>query len=647
MVYVKNRSRSNFLLCLFLAVVIALAFGRVATHDFVNLDDGLYVYENHHLREGFSIENIKWAFSTFHAGNWHPLTWLSHIIDYEIYGLDPMGHHWTSVQLHIANTLLLFFTLQMLTGTFWRSAFVAALFALHPIHVESVAWVSSRKDVLSTFWGFLTIAVYYRYVRQPRLLSYLLVFLILSLGLLAKPMLVTFPFVLLLLDFWPLKRFHFTPKSLQSDTVSGLDRRRFFQLLLEKIPLFIPVVISSVLTFKAQQSVGALFSLEALPLHDRIGNALVSYVKYIFKAIWPHHLAAYYPYPDSLAAWKLFWAALLIALALFWAARVSKRFPYVIVGLLWYFGTLVPVIGLLQVGGQAMADRYTYIPLTGIFIIVAWGAFDLFEKWRYKKVLFAVSGSIALSFLTAYTYVQAGYWKDSLTLYQNAINVTNENYFAYNSLGAFLYKEGDFDAAIYHYKKALRIKPDYAAAHSNLGLALFEKGKIDQAVFEYKEALKIRPDNIAALYNLGNALAYVEKFDIAVSYYQEALKIRPGYTDALFNLANTLVHLGNYDKAAAYYVEVLRIEPGNVKAHHNYGNLLFEKKKYKEAVFHFAQAIKGNPDNFMAYNKIGVILLMQGKLKEAGTFLSKALQINPNYTQARKNLEILKQTAEE
>jgi tetratricopeptide (TPR) repeat protein len=639
MVYVKNSSRSNILLCLFLAVVIALVFGRVATHDFVNLDDGLYVYENHHLREGFSIENIKWAFSTFHAGNWHPLTWLSHIIDYEIYGLDPMGHHWTSVQLHIANTLLLFFTLQMLTGTFWRSAFVAALFALHPIHVESVAWVSSRKDVLSTFLGFLTIAVYYRYVMQPRFLSYLLVFLILSLGLLAKPMLVTFPFVLLLLDFWPLKRFHLTRNTFQAGATPGLGRYQPFQLFLEKIPLLIPVVISSILTFMAQQRVGSLLPLGSITMHDRIENALVAYVKYIFKAIWPHHLAAYYPYPDSSAVWKLFGAALLIALALLWAVRVSKRFPYVIVGLLWYFGTLVPVIGLLQVGGQAMADRYTYIPLTGIFIIVAWGAFDLFEKWRYKKMLLAVSGAIILTSLTASTYLQVGHWKNSLALYQNAINVTDNNYFAYNGLGAFLHKEGDFDAAIYHYKKALSINPDYADAHSNLGLALFEKGKIDEAVFEYKEALKIRPDHIAALYNLAIAHAEMGKLDEAVFYYQEALKLKPDYWKALFNLANTEVHRGDFNAAAVHYGEALRINPKNTRIHHNYGNLFFRQGKYKEAMFHFTEAIKIDPDLAKPYDRIGLILAYQGKFKKARLFFLKAIQIKPNYKEARKHLE--------
>ena len=646
MVSAQNRSRQDLCVGLFLAILITVVFWQVSKNDFVNLDDDFYVYENRQLREGFTIENIIWAFSTFYAGNWHPLTWLSHIFDYTLYGLNPMGHHWTNVQLHCANSLLLFVILRQMTGTLWRSAFVAALFGLHPLHVESVAWVSGRKDVLSTFWGLLTLAGYYRYVLHPGLLNYLLVIVCLSLGLLAKPMLVTFPFVLLLLDYWPLKRFDLIPDSLKSDGTPGFDHRKTFRLILEKIPLVIPVVISAILTFTAQKRIGAVFPLEMLPLQDRIANALVSYVNYVFKAIWPRHLAVYYPHPgDTLAGWKVLGSALLIMAVLIGALRVSKRYPYIVVGLLWYFGTLVPVIGLVQVGGQALADRYTYIPLTGIFIAVAWGAFDFLEKWRYQKIFLAVSATITLSYFTAYTYVQAGHWKDTRTLYQNAINVTDNNYFAYNGLGVFLHKKKDFDAAIYNYEKALHINPDYADAHSNLGLALSEKGKIDAAVLEYKEALKIKPDNIAALFNLGNALADLGKFDEAVFYYKEALKLKPDFVEAHYNLANTQVQLGNDNEADIHYAEALRIYPRNEKAHYNYGNLLLRQGKPKQAMFHFAEALKQDPYLAEAYDQIGVILARQGKYKKARVFFLKAIQIRPNYTQAQEHLENYKANA--
>jgi len=368
----KTDSRLLFIVSICLIAAILFPYGQIVNHDFVSYDDPKYVMENPHVKAGLTRESIIWAFTTQHDGNWFPLTWLSHMLDCELYGLNPMGHHWTNLLIHMANTVLLFLIFQMMTGSTWRSGFVAALFALHPLHVESVAWVAERKDVLSTFFGMLTLLAYNRYVRQTHLINYLLIILFFGLGLMAKPMLVTWPFVLLLLDFWPLKRFHFKEDKLQSNGNSRFGWQQLFILFLEKIPLFILSAVSSVVTFTVQRSGGGVKSMEFLSLKARVSNTFASYVKYIVKTVWPHSFAVFYPHPgDTLPLWQIYGSILLIAIVTVFAMYALKQYPYMAVGWFWYLGTLLPVIGLVQVGGQAMADRYTYIPLTGIFIIIA------------------------------------------------------------------------------------------------------------------------------------------------------------------------------------------------------------------------------------------------------------------------------------
>jgi len=664
-------------LCLILAILVP--YRQVIHFDFVGYDDELYVTENLHVQNGFTAKGVKWAFTTFHSANWHPLTWLSHMLDCELYGLNPTGHHWVNLQFHIANTLLLFFILLKMTGALWRSAFVAALFALHPLHVESVAWISERKDLLSTFFGLLMIFAYYRYVKVSSLKNYLLVIILFSLGLMAKPMLVTFPFVLLLLDFWPLERFQYkSDYLLQSERTTYYGFKGILLLILEKIPLFIPVVISSVLTFLAQKSEGAVKALGVLSLKTRIANALVSYVNYVSKAIWPDKLAVFYPHPgNTLAVWQILGAALLIAIALFLAIRASKNYPYVTVGLLWYLGTLVPVIGLVQVGDQAMADRYTYVPLVGLFIIVAWGVSDLFKKWHYRKVFLGISAAIILSALIACTFFQVTHWKNGITLFENAVNVTVNNYLSHNNIGIAL-GSVDLDRAIFHYKEALRIKPDFAKAHYNLANALAEQGQIDEAIDHYLETIRIKPDYADAYNNIGILLFDKGNYDEVVLYYTKALKINPQKTDTRMNLANVLflqdkpeeaifhynevlksnfehadTHYnlayvlsiqGDLDEAILHYTQTLRINPEYAKAHYYLGNILIKQGKVKEAIRHFAEAIKIKPNYTQAYNKIGLILFHQGKFNKAKVFYSKALQIDPNYKEAREHLEILEQT---
>jgi len=471
MVSTKSDFRKVFLVSLCIIVTITVSYLQVINFDFVGYDDELYITKNINVQKGLTCESAKWAFTTFHSANWHPLTWISHMLDYELYGLNPQGHHWTSVQFHIANSLLLFFILQYMTGALWRSAFVAALFALHPLHVESVAWVAERKDVLCTFFGMLTLLSYCRYAKQPSLAKYLLILLFFSMGLMAKPMLVTLPFLLLLLDFWPLGRLRLATAS---------------RLVMEKIPLFVPVVISSCLTFMAQQSSGAVKTLESFSLKVRIANAFVSYVNYVVKAIWPHNLTVFYPHPgNALSLWQVFGAILLVGGASFLAIRSLKNYPYIVVGLFWYLGLLVPVIGLVQVGPQAMADRYTYIPMTGLFIIISWGFSDLSTRWHYRKIVLALFAVTILSALTVFTFFQLGYWRNSVALFERAVSITENNGLAHNNLGAALLEKGKPDEAVLHIKKALIIEPGSRAALYNLGAALSAQGKFDEAVLHY------------------------------------------------------------------------------------------------------------------------------------------------------------------
>ena len=644
----KSDFRKVFLVSLCLVAAIIVTYIPVIHSDFVGYDDELYVTKNKQVQEGFTSESLKWAFTTFHSANWHPLTWLSHMLDCDLYGLNPAGHHWTQVEFHIVNTVLLFFILFRMTGALFKSAFVAALFALHPLHVESVAWVSERKDLLSTFFGLMMILAYHRYVKASGSKNYLLIVIFLSLGLMAKPMLVTFPLVLFLLDFWPLERFQY--KKNENDDLPKPESTIYYglkglmRLILEKIPLFIPVVISSILTFLAQKSEGAVKTLGALSLKTRIANALVSYVSYVSKAIWPSKLAVFYPHPgNALSGWTIVGAALLISAVILLSIRSFKKYPYIAVGLFWYLGTLVPVIGLVQVGDQAMADRYTYIPLIGLFIIVAWGVSDLFKKWQHKKTFLGVSIMIILSSLAWKTFHQLGYWKNGIVLFKNAVSVTENNYLAHNNLGT-AYGPVDLNKAIYHYKAALKIKTDDVVAHYNLGNVLAKKGETDEAIAHYLEALRIKTDYAEARNNLGTALYNKKDYEGAALHFSKALKINPKNTGARNNLANILFTQGKFDEAVLQYQEAIRIDPKDSKVHYNLGNVLLRQGKTKKAYTHFTEAIKFKPNYVQAYNKIGLILFKQGQFDEAKVFFSEAIKIDPNYSEARKNLEMVTRT---
>ncbi|MDM8517115.1 tetratricopeptide repeat protein, partial [Desulfobacterales bacterium HSG16] len=543
--------RYDLLICLFLVIATLVVYGQVRNYSFVNYDDQLYVTQNSHIQAGLTLDSVSWAFhfTTIVSANWHPLTLLSHMLDVQLYGMNPGQHHMTNVLFHIVNALLLFFVLTRMTRNLWQSGFVAALFAIHPLHVESVAWISERKDVLSTFFWFMTMLTYVRYVERPGINRYLQMILCFTLGLMSKPMLVTLPFVLILMDYWPLRRLEITGLRLQTQRFPGQSSA--FSLLSsirEKLPFFVLTIVSCAVTFFVQKSSEAVVPMEgySLTLDMRFANALVSYVSYLYKMIWPHQLSVHYPHPVTLPLWKAGLACLLLISISTQALRTVKRTPYFAVGWLWFLGTLVPVIGLVQVGTQSMADRYTYVPLTGIFIIIAWGIPDLFETYKkslrngFGKAVIVISAWTILLTLMMTTWLQVQYWRNSITLFQHAINVNPDNVVAHSNLALALAPKGWLDEARIHFIEALRVNPGHLKSHIGLGLICMAYGKLDKAIEHNTNALKIDFESYAAHNNLGNALMHIGKIKKAIAHFRYALKINPDCEPARNNLDEAL-----------------------------------------------------------------------------------------------------------
>ena len=507
-------------ICIFLMVATFCTYMQIQDHEFIDFDDDFYITNNLNVQAGLTIESFKWVFTKSHLGNWSPVTWLSHMLDYQLYGLHPKGHKLTNLFLHISSALILFIVLLRMTGTLWQSVFVATLFALHPLNVESVVWIAERKNVLSTFFWLMTMWTYFHYAEKPTFKRYGLVFLFFTLGLMSKPMLVTLPFVLLLLDYWPLRRLKLGQErdSNEISEKTTTKRSEIFRLVLEKIPLFLLTVGLSIVTVYYQNIAGALKSLDLFPLQVRLANAIVSYLEYLGKMIWPSGLAVFYPHPESsLATWKWVLCFLVLVAITTISIRFIKKAPYFIVGWLWYLGTLVPVIGIIQVGSQAMADRYAYVPLIGIFIIVAWGVPELISKWRYKEKVLSVSGGIIIFLLLITTWKQVNHWKNNITVFEHAVRVTDKEYpsFAliHNNLGNALDAEGKNAEAISHYKMAIKLNPDDFWAHNKLGHALIQKGEMKEAVYHYRETVRLRPDFDAARDNLEFALLRLRELE--------------------------------------------------------------------------------------------------------------------------------------
>jgi protein O-mannosyl-transferase len=517
---ILNRCWLTIGICLSLIVLVWLVFGQTLWHDFINYDDPRYVYENTTITSGLSVSGIAWAFTHIHSMNWHPLTTISHMLDCQLYGLKAGWHHFTNVFLHTIAVILLFIALHQMTGAFWRSGFVAALFAIHPLRVESVAWIAERKDVLSGFFFMLTLLVYVYYVRLPQIRRYLIVVFVFACGLMSKPMLVTLPFVLLLLDSWPLER------------IKG----HVWNRVLEKVPLIALSAVSSIATFLAQK--GAVGWTEELPILERINNAVVSYVLYIWQMLWPVNLAVFYPHPENrLRLWEVIASFLLLICVTAIAITLRKRRPYLITGWLWYLGMLVPVIGLVQVGWQGRADRYTYLPQIGLYMAVTWAVVDLTASWRHQRTILSAAALLTILVLSWRAWAQTWYWRDSETLFKHALAVTTNNDVAENNLGIVFLRQGKLDEAISLLQAAVDLRPDNSPAHENLAKALLQKGKVADALIHYQKLLELQPDNIEVHNIVGTVLIQQGRIREGVDEWQKVLAIQPNNGNALSNLA--------------------------------------------------------------------------------------------------------------
>jgi len=579
-----------FLIYAGLALVTFIAFEPVRKNEFINYDDDEYITENPNIVSGLTFQSFIWAFTTFYASNWHPVTWLSHTLDCQLFGIDPTWHHLTNLFFHVANTLLLFYIFRRMTAAIWPGAFVAIAFAIHPLHVESVAWVAERKDVLSGLFFMLTIIAYLRYAERPTIAKYILVVLFLSLGLMAKPMLVTLPFVLLLLDYWPLQRLRLKRQgtdqtSLEAESVKNEDGDSAWKLLAEKVPLFILVACSSAITIIVQRSAGAMKTLEKYPVNIRIINAFVSYLGYIVKMFYPTRLAILYPLqPYNIPKWQP-WVFLLILIVI--TALViygGRKRRYLLVGWLWYLGTLIPVIGLVQVGSQAMADRYTYLPSIGIFIIVAWTAAELQLKLRRQRIALATLAALAIAALVICTRLQLRHWKDNITLYEHTLAVTEENFVILYNYGDALSKKSRLDEAIVQFRKALRISPNEPDVYNNIGAALKEMGNIKEAIENWRKALALDPRHQKAHINMGLAMSELRSYEQAIYHFQEALRAKPDWPEAHYNLGGVYLRQGRFDLAALQCVEALRLKPDYLIAQASLAHILVEMGQIEKAV---------------------------------------------------------------
>jgi tetratricopeptide (TPR) repeat protein len=646
-------------------VTLTLAvYAQVYHHGFFLVDDGVYVKDNPRVQAGLNRPNIQWAFTTTAAANWHPITWLSHMLDCQVFGLGLAGHHLVNVFLHVLNVLLLFWVLDQMTGAIWPSAFVAAVFAVHPLHVESVAWISERKDVLSTFFWLLTMAAYSAYVRKPGISRYVVILPPFVLGLMTKPMLVTLPCVLLLMDYWPLGRFAVPPP------VKGKAKPGFpWKALVDKAPLFGLAALSSLMTYYAQQSSGAVQTLDMLPLHQRAANAGVAYVLYAIHAVWPVNLSTYYPLAKDGLSWGPVAGSLAFLAGISWLVAWKRRDrPYLAVGWFWFLGTLVPVIGLVQVGAQAMADRYMYVPLIGLSIMVAWGVPAVIPPTRFRLPGLAAGFFSSVVILSVLCWIQVSYWGDNITLYRHEADLRPDSYFAHCQLGIALKKAGRDDEAEPEFLKTVEILPNHMDANLYLGLIAHGRKQFDQAIQRYTLALEHasgQPNRADVEINLGAALSASGRVEEAAKHYQAGIQLKPDQPEGRYNLANALAALGRRDEAVAHYREVLRLQPDNADArnqlqqllsagpvtsateakpkletardHYAYGNKLAEQNRFSEAAEQYQAALKLDPNHIDSRINLGNTFAARGNPREALAQYREVLRVLPNCVDALTN----------
>jgi protein O-mannosyl-transferase len=627
-----DERRRVAILCLVLAAITFAVFGQTAGFSFVNFDDDLYVYANARVTDGLSLKGLAWTCTHADCSLYHPLTMLSLMANYQLHGLHAGGYHLTNVLLHTASVILLFLILRQMTGALWRSAFVAAVFAIHPLRVESVAWVSERKDVLSTFFFMLTLGAYVRYVRDPKSLArYLMVAGAFVLALLSKPTVVTLPFVLLLLDYWPLNRF---------------ENQKLSRLIREKIPLLVLAAGACAMTLLGAEK--WFVPAVQVSLLSRIGNAVVSYAAYLRQMVWPARLAVLYPYPeDGLPPWKVALAGILLAVFSAAALWQRRKRPWLLLGWLWYLGMLAPMIGILQVGGFAHADRYTYLPQIGIYVAVTWLVAEWGARQNLSHVMLGGLMTAVIAVLMVCAWKQTAFWQDSITLWRHTLDCTTRNETAYHNLGFAFIQKGELDAGIAQYRLALQIKPSLdalqidpndAEVHDNFGSALLRQGKVNEAAVHFLRALQIRPDFAQAHYDLGKLFLDQDRVDDAIAHFQQALQIGPEYAEVHGSLASALLRKGKVEEAAAHFQQALQLRPDYAQAHYNLGNILLQNGKLDEAVGHYEQAVQIDPDYAQAHVNLGSALLQKGNVDDALVHFQHALQIDPDNAPAHVNL---------
>jgi Flp pilus assembly protein TadD len=588
------------LICLALTVITLAVYWHLTSAGFVIYDDANYVSDNPHVQSGLNWTGLVWAFTTGRAGNWHPLTWISHMIDCGLFGLQAGRHHLVNILFHTANTLLLFSLFRQMTGAVWRSAVVAALFAWHPLHVESVAWIAERKDVLSTFFWTLALLAYAAYVRRPAKARYALLLALFALALLAKPMVVTLPFLLLLLDFWPLKR-----ASLEKNTAKAkASRDSWPRLLLEKLPLIALSGASCIITYHAQAAEGATDKLGAISLALRLGNALVAYACYLGKIFWPAHLAVFYPYNQTLPAWQVTGAALVIGGITSAAFLALRTRPYFLAGWFWFLGTLVPAIGFVQVGLQAMADRYTYVPATGIFIILVWGAAELAVMRPKAKIPLGALALMALTGCIAKTVMQEDYWQSPERLFRHSLEVTTDNPVMEYNLGFALQEQGKEKEAIVAYENSLGLNPNQNPAHNNLGMCLAKIGKDTEACAHYREALRLNPSIWATHLDYGLALRAMGDTAGALAEFSESIRLEPENSQPHFSLGVLLLSLGRLTEAEQELAKATQLNPSDAAAHTQLASALDSLGKTRAAVGEYRSALRLAPDSTVALNDL-------------------------------------------
>jgi len=630
----RGQRGATLWVCIALAFLVLAVYSGVSRHGFVNYDDDTYVYDNRPVLQGLTARSVVWALSSGHASNWHPLTWLSHMVDVEFFGVDrttdasvlegPGGHHLTSVALHLLNTVLLFLVLRAMTGAVWPAAWVAALFAVHPMQVESVAWVAQRKSVLSGLFWMLTLLAYFAYTQRSTVLRYLLVVVLYAAGLAAKPVLVTLPFVLLLLDFWPLGR------------VKGETRAlgRPVWLFLEKLPLLALAATSCVITYFVQLET-AVRSLDVVSVGLRLQNVPVAYLTYLSKMVWPDELAVFYPLSgEDLSLAHTVVACLVLIAVTIGVVRYRSRCPWCCVGWFWFLGTLVPVIGIVQVGNQAYADRYTYLPYIGLFMAVGYGVRGLLSDSPYRRtVLGVVAGAVVAAF-AACAWIQTSYWKDGLTLFSRTLAVTKKNATAFNNRGCEYGRLGQNDLALKDFDEAIRLKRGYDLAYNNRGNIYQVLGKREEAAADFTMAIKLKSDDMSTYYNRGRLFAELENWDRALDDYAKAIELKPDFPDVYNDRGNAYVKMGKKELALADFTRTIELDPGHAMAYSNRGGIYHLLRKSQEAAADFAMAIKLKPDYMSAYYNRGRLFADLGNWDRALDDYAKAIELKPDFPQA-------------